>query len=73
MSKEELIVKVKGFLRDVATFGGDPGRVAEEIVDGCFKAVKEESENPSLESCVCSIKQLAKKKGLDAEVTIKYK
>lgn len=73
MKKEELIVRVKEVLRDAANFGSDPGRVAEEIVNGCVKAVKEEYEKPSLEDCVNTIKEHAKAKGLDAEVTIKYK
>ena len=73
MSKEELIVRVKEVLRDAVNFGYDPQRSAEEIVNGCINLVKEEYEKPSLEDCVNTIKEHAKAKGLDAEVTIKYK
>lgn len=73
MKKEEIIQKVRGFIADACNYCMDPQKSAEQIVDVCVALAKEESDNPSIEDCVNGIKSISQKKGLDAEVTIKYK
>ena len=73
MSKEEFIKKTKDFIIESRNYGFDPQRAAEEVVNASIEQAEEYSEKMSLEDCINKIKKSAEKKGLDAEVTIKYK
>ena len=73
MSKEELVALVDRTIRESASFGVDPHKKAEEIVDYCLRETQKKSQSKTIEDCVKRIKDIAKEKGFDADVTITYK
>ncbi len=73
MSKEELVAQIDRAIRENASFGIDPHKKAEKIVDYCLQEAQKKSQSETIEDCVKRIKDIAKEKGFDTDVTIAYK
>lgn len=73
MNNEEIVTRTYRAIRDCANFGLDPHQTAEEIVDFCLQEAQKKFQSETIEDSVKRIKDIAKEKGFDADVTITYK
>lgn len=73
MSNEELVARIERAIRECASFGVNPHKAAEEIIGCCLQEAQKKIQSGTIEDCVKIIKDIAKEKGFNADVTITYK
>ncbi len=73
MSNEEIVARIDRAIRERASLGIDTHKTAEKIVDYCLQEAQKKFQSGTIEDSVKRIKDIAKEKGFDADVTITYK